>query len=277
MSAQVQPAFVQLLGLPLRDRSASFGAGNFSMHEMIDNTAHRTAASFAIRIVPICQAVLGSELLGVYLMGSLAHGGFSRRYSDIDVALVTEAGLSPQTLDRVRSQATEVSTDWGTKLSVFWTDRYFGLGRFPPLDRIDYIDHAVVLIERECVRPVRPALEEIQYYLAGAPFANWTEQVQRFASAETLEPKDRKAYLRTLLYPGRFCYSWMTGRMGSNDDAVAFLAKTCPTRLDLSLIARALQCRQADADPDSLFAERTSLPSQVDACAALLAGQAAQG
>jgi hypothetical protein len=65
--------------------------------------------------------------------------------------------------------------------------------------------------------------------------------------------------------------------MGSNDDAVAFLGKTCPTRLDLSLIARALECRQADADPDSLFAARTSLPSQVDACAALLAGPAPQG
>jgi hypothetical protein len=68
----------------------------------------------------------------------------------------------------------------------------------------------------------------------------------------------------------------MTGRMGSNDAAVAFLGKTCPTRLDLSLISRALQCRQADADPDSLFAARRSLPSQVDACAALLAGQAPQ-
>jgi hypothetical protein len=54
---------------------------------------------------------------------------------------------------------------------------------------------------------------------------NWTEQALRFATAEALETKDRKAFLRTLLYPGRFCYSWMTGRMGSNDDAVAFLAK----------------------------------------------------
>jgi predicted nucleotidyltransferase len=248
-----------------------------SMPPTTDASAQAAAVDFAHHIVPFWQAALGSELLGVYLIGSLAHGGFSRRYSDIDIALVTEAGLSPQTLDRVRSQATEVSTDWGTKLSVFWTDRYFGLGRFPPLDRIDYIDHAVVLIERECVRPVRPALEEIQYYLAGAPFANWTEQVQRFASAETLEPKDRKAYLRTLLYPGRFCYSWMTGRMGSNDDAVAFLGKTRPARLDVSLITRALQCRQANADPDSLFPVRTTLPSQVDACAALLAGLAPQG
>ena len=51
--------------------------------------------------------------------------------------------------------------------------------------------------------------------------------------------------------------------MGSNDDAVAFLGKTCPPRLDVSLIARALQCRQADADPDALFAARTTLPAQV--------------
>lgn len=58
--------------------------------------------------------------------------------------------------------------------------------------------------------------------------------------------------------------------MGSNDDAVVFLHKTRPAQLDLRLIASALQCRQADADPDSLFPERTSLPSQVEACAAVL-------
>ena len=60
------------------------------------------------------QAALGSELLGVYLIGSLAHGGFSRRYSDIDMALVTEAGISPQTLDHVRSQTAAMSSDWGS-------------------------------------------------------------------------------------------------------------------------------------------------------------------
>jgi hypothetical protein len=77
---------------------------------------------FARRIVPFWQAELGSELLGAYLIGSIAHGGFSRRYSDIEMALV-EAGLSPQALDRVRSQAAALSADWGVKLSVFWTDR----------------------------------------------------------------------------------------------------------------------------------------------------------
>jgi hypothetical protein len=239
-----------------------------------DTSAQATAVDFARRIVEFWQAALGSELLGVYLIGSLAHGGFSQRYSDIDMAVVTETGISPQTLDRVRSQGAATSADWGSKLSVFWADRHFALGRFPPLDRLDYIDHAVVLLERECVRPARPALEEIQHYLSGAPFTNWTDQARRFATAETLHPKDRKAFLRTLLYPGRFCYSWLTGRMGSNDDAVAFLSKAGLSRLDLSLIVRAQQCRQADADPDSLFPARTLLPSQIDACAALLAGVA---
>jgi len=65
--------------------------------------------------------------------------------------------------------------------------------------------------------------------------------------------------------------------MGSNDEAVAFLGRTRPAQLDVSLITRALQCRQADADPDSLFSARTTLPSQVDACAALVAGVAPQG
>jgi hypothetical protein len=62
----------------------------------------------------------------------------------------------------VRSEAAALSADSGPKLSVFWADRHFGLGRFPPLDRIDYLDHAVVLMEQERARPVRPALEEIQ-------------------------------------------------------------------------------------------------------------------
>ena len=237
----------------------------------MQESTQAAAVDFARRIVPLWQAALGSELLGAYLIGSLAHGGFSARYSDIDMAVVTEAGLSGDTLDHVRAEAAALSADWGPKLSVFWADRDFSVGRFPPLDRIDYLDHAVVLTERERVRPARPPLDEIHRYLAGAPFTNWSDTARRFASADTLMPQDRKPYLRTLLYPARLWYSWMTGRMGSNDAAVAFLESARPVGLDVRLLARALQCRQADADPDPLFPARTTLPSQVDACAALLA------
>lgn len=235
-----------------------------------DEEARTAAVDFARRLIPYWQSTLGTELLGIYLIGSLAHAGFSRRYSDVDLAVVTETGLSPTVLEGARSEAVALSADWGRKLSVFWTDRKFSLGRFPTLDRIDYLDHAIMLMERECVRPTRPTPEEIRGYLRGSPFEDWTNSARRFTAAEMLEPNDRQAFLRTLLYPGRFCYSWMTGRIGSNDDAVAFLNETRPPRLDIGLITRALRCRQAAADPDSLFPERTMLLSQVDACAELL-------
>jgi predicted nucleotidyltransferase len=240
------------------------------MHSVTDTPAQADAVRFGHDVAGLWQVALGDGLIGIYLLGSLAHGGFSRRYSDIDIAVVTEVDLSLQTLDRVRSEAAGLSAEWGPRLSVFWTDRRFVLGRFPPLDRIDYLDHAVVLTERDRVQPARPALDEIRRYLADAPFAKWTSEARRFASAETLEPKDRKAYLRALLYPARFCYGWMTGRMGSNDEAVAFLNETRPAQLDVCLIARALQCRQADADPDGLFPSRTALLNHIEACAAVL-------
>jgi predicted nucleotidyltransferase len=243
-----------------------------AMMDAEPNELARTAAiDFARRLVPHWQEALGTELLGAYLIGSVAHAGFSRRYSDVDIALVTAAGLSPQAHDRVRSDAVALSADWGPKVSVFWTNRYFSLGRFPPLDRIDYLDHAVVLMERVYVRPARPTLKDVRQYLRGAPFANWADCARSFAAAEKLEPKDRKTYLRTLLYPGRFCYSWMTGLMGSNDDAVTFVNERLPARLNVNLIARALKCRQTAADPDALFSARATLLSQIDACASLFA------
>jgi hypothetical protein len=236
-----------------------------------DEVARGAAVDLAHRLVPIWQSALGPQLLGVYLIGSLCHGGFSRRYSDIDTAFVTTAGLSTQAIDRIKHQAAARSADWGAKVSVFWTDRHFSIGRFPPLDRIDFLERPVVLLERERIRPERPTLDEIRHYLCGAPFTNWAERARQFATAETFAPADRKAYLRALLYPARFCYSYLTGGMASNDDAVAYLNERRPAGLDLSSIRDALQCRQAAADPDALFSARTILPAQVAASAALFA------
>jgi hypothetical protein len=140
-----------------------------------DDRARTAAIDFTHRLVRNWQTALGTDLLGAYLIGSLAHAGFSRRYSDVDVALVTTTGPSPQMLDDLRSNAVALSADWGPKVSIFWADRDFTLGRFPPLDRVDYLDHAVVLMERQSVRPARPTLGEIRLYLRGTPFTNWAD------------------------------------------------------------------------------------------------------
>jgi predicted nucleotidyltransferase len=244
---------------------------------MSDNElAAASARDFAAALAEPWRAHLGDNLLGVYLLGSLAHGGFSRRYSDIDVAVVTQTGLTPVDFDTMRADAAAISSAHAGKLSIFWTDRDFSDGRFPPLDRADYLDHGVTLFERTHVTPPRPGLGEVRAYLCGKPFEGWKQGSAQFAAADTLEPKSHKAYLRAHLYPARFIYSFMTGRMGSNDDAVAWLQDRAPPGLDVALVAQALDCRRAAADPDALFPARAVLPRQVAACAALVAESEAE-
>jgi predicted nucleotidyltransferase len=117
-----------------------------------NDTARIAALKFADALASLFRAQLGERLIGAYLIGSLAHGGFSRRYSDIDIALITEVALDAATLTALRGLAAECDATLSQKLSVFWSDRSFTLGRFPPLDRVDYLDRAVVLTEREYVR-----------------------------------------------------------------------------------------------------------------------------
>jgi hypothetical protein len=74
--------------------------------------ARTEAIDFARRLVRHWQETLGAELLGAYLIGSLAHAGFNWRYSDIDLAIVTEAGSSQDALDGLKSEAMAQSSDW---------------------------------------------------------------------------------------------------------------------------------------------------------------------
>jgi hypothetical protein len=230
-----------------------------------DDLAAAAARDFARTLGAQWQSQLAGEVIGVYLIGSLAHGGFSRRYSDIDIALITERGLDQASVNGLCAQAPALSNEFGPKVSLFFTDRGFNGGRFPPLDRADYLDHAVPVIERERITPSRPTLDEVRGYLAGAPFTNWIHSAEAFATSEVLAPQSRKSYLRALLYPARFVASFMTGKMMSNDDAVARLQVFCPPELDAGIIRRALECRCAAADPDELFPARTLLPGQVAA------------
>ncbi|HUK59461.1 MAG TPA: nucleotidyltransferase domain-containing protein [Stellaceae bacterium] len=228
------------------------------------------AAAFAGRMAAAWGEMLGARLLGVYLIGSLAHGGFSARYSDIDVGVTTEDGVRPDELEAMRARAAADSRELAAKLSIFWSDRSFAMGRFPPLDRVDYVDHAVPLVERERIRPPRPTRDEIRTYLRGQPFEAWTEQVRRFSAASALQPAEHKPYVRCLLYPARLLYSFATGAMASNDEAAAFLAWRRIPGLDFGLVERALKCRQAGRDPDFLFPERAMLGRQHAACTAAI-------
>jgi predicted nucleotidyltransferase len=244
------------------------------MSNETNDDARTAALTFSHELAASYRARLGERLIGAYLIGSLAHGGFSHRYSDLDMALVTEGGLDAPALAALRDVAANQDVKLAQKLSLFWSDRSFTIGRLPPLDRVDYLDNAVVLTERERVVPVRPSVDEIRSCLQAAPFANWAESARRFANMEVLAPADHKAFIRALLYPARLVYSWSTGRMGSNDEAVAFVREQRLPGMHCEIIVKALEYRSAGADPDPLFPARTLLPDQVEACNRFMAQSA---
>lgn len=236
-----------------------------------DDEAVRTAAAdLAQHLGTFWQDRLGDSFLGFYMLGSLAHGGFNRRYSDIDLGLVSEDGIQDTDIDAMRQSAANRAPDLSSKVSLFWSDRTFSKGRFPPLDRLDYLDHAVAVTERERVAPSRPTIEDVRDYLGGGPFENWAAATAKFVAMPALLPDDHKPFLRAFLYAGRFGYSWQTGLMASNDAAISWLHEHPPKGLDLGLLDRALDIRHAAADPDPLFPDRTRLPDMVDACRDLM-------
>ena len=235
------------------------------MHQTTNRSARAVAVDFAQDIAHLWDRQLGQRLIGVYLIGSLAHGGYSARFSDIDIALIVEGALGSGEIDLVNRKVAARSVPLASRLSLFWTDRYFCMGRFPPLDRVDYIDHAITVLERRHVRPRRPTLSEIRAYLSAEPFQKWSRQALLLSALSELTVDQYKRFLRALLYPARFLFSWETGAIGSNDEAVAFLQGRMP-EIDLDVIVRALHCRNQGEDPQRLFSERSKLLRLRDIC-----------
>ena len=65
--------------------------------------------------------MLGQKLLGLYLSGSLATGGFQRDVSDVDLVAATSTQLDDREFDNLRAMHEEVarsSGDWGHRIDV---------------------------------------------------------------------------------------------------------------------------------------------------------------
>src|SRR5262245_63010689 len=65
--------------------------------QAIDDYVGRVAEHF--------KSKLGSSLLEAYKIGSLAHGGFSPIYSDLDVGLILSCSGPPADMDRMIAEA----------------------------------------------------------------------------------------------------------------------------------------------------------------------------
>ncbi len=191
------------------------------------------------------QEALGSRLIAGYALGSLAHGGFSPLVSDVDFGLILQDPLRATDRMTIRRVARSVRTGGSAlqeRLSVFWgtpsTLRGQGRGgRFPPLDRLDLLDHGRLLTGRDARSSVaRPGQAEL--LVAGAEFAlgylrgvrklpdrlrDWAARGPRddtvldeIRTPSRLVARGPRRLTKIVLFPVRFLFTAETGRVGIN-------------------------------------------------------------
>ncbi|HEY7168341.1 MAG TPA: hypothetical protein VIB79_27530 [Candidatus Binatia bacterium] len=207
----------------------------------------------------------GPPVLEVYRLGSLAHGGFSAVYSDIDIGVILNCAEPPGDMAEIIAGAKRLDPEYGKKLSVFWGNPDYSWGRLPVLDRVDLLDHGVPLLNGIKADFPRPSKDAIHRMLRDSLENNYMVKAVELAALKSLEAKDRKPYIRSILYPARCIYSWDLLKVNSNDAAVAYLKKVAPAGLDLRPIEMALECRQAKCSAEDVFALGTDLERQYQA------------
>ena len=133
------------------------------------------------------------------------------------------------------------------------------------IDRLDLLDHGVPILHGHRPNFRRPVIAEIHQALLRSIEESWKPRIPNLQGLAHLETKDRKPYLRAILYAARLIYTWDKLVVGSNDAAVEYLHEIEPTGLDLKPIDMALACRNGKCTAEDVFALRADLRGQVEA------------
>jgi hypothetical protein len=134
----------------------------------------------------------------------------------------------------------------------------------PVIDRLDLLDHGVPLLADIRANFRRPSKDEIHQEQLQSIERSWKRRLPELARLTTLEPKDRKPYIRAILYAARLIYTWDHLVVASNDRAVEYLHRIEPAGLDLKPIDMALACRNEQCTAADVFALRADLNRQYE-------------
>ena len=191
-------------------------------------TTNHEIKSLVNDIASTTHLVFEDRCVAVYVMGSLARGGFSENASDIDIGIILDDPLQmsdEQYIKQIQSNAVKKHSTVDNNVSIFWGSitSINGLddgGRYPPFDRLDLIDHALLLIGEDVRAELqKPSKKELE--IAGAEFAleylGSKEAIEEFFNYETLIQKGSVKVSKTILFPARFIYLEKTGKIAGND------------------------------------------------------------
>lgn len=236
------------------------------------------------RAVTAYAEALGGRLVAGYALGSLAHGGFSPLVSDVDLGLILADPLRAgdhATIGAVAGAVRASGPGLPERLSVFWgtpstlSGQVPG-GRFPPLDRLDLLDHGRLLTGRDA-RQAAARPDRAELLVAGARFALGSLSgsgtsppadatvLDEIRTPSRLVSRGPRRLTKIVLFPVRFLYTAATGEAGLTALAVEHYLAT-PGVPAAALVTAALAWRTrppADVSAAAALAGRELIPLYV--------------
>jgi hypothetical protein len=238
------------------------------------------------RAVTAYAEALGDRLVAGYALGSLAHGGFSPLVSDVDLGLILADPLQAgdhATIGAVAGAVRASGPGLPERLSVFWgtpstlSGQVPG-GRFPPLDRLNLLEHGRLLTGRDA-RQAAARPDRAELLVAGARFALGSLSgtgsgtgppadatvLDEIAAPSRLVSRGPRRLTKVVLFPVRFLYTAATGQAGLTALAVEHYLAT-PGAPATALVTAALAWRTespADASAAAARAGRELIPLYV--------------
>ena len=197
------------------------------------------------------QALLGSDLLGIYLVGSLALGDFNPRSSDIDFIVVTSTAIAPEglaALQHIHTQFAASTSAWAKKIeaiyvpasalchsaanSLYYPQIEKGTSLFlAPLEDgwvfqcLTIRDHSVIVIGPD-QRTLVDTIESQELYAAATMIVGrWMEQAGHDPTwLPWLRQPDAQVFVIQTLC--RLLYALATGTVASKSRATEWAQKT---------------------------------------------------
>jgi hypothetical protein len=228
-----------------------------------------------------------------YALGSLAHGGFSSLVSDVDLGLVLQdplRAIDRMTIGRMARSLRTGRSALDERLSVFWgtpaTLRGQSRGgRFPPLDRLDLLEHGRLLTGQDA-RPGVARPDQTELLVAGAEFAlgylggvrrlpdrfrDWARRgpkddnvLDQIRTPSRLVSQGPRRLTKIVLFPVRFLFTAETGQVGTNILAAErYLANTYAPATELVTAALAWRLDPPTDDEATALVGRELVPLYV--------------
>ncbi len=177
------------------------------------------------------QRTFGNRIQAIYKIGSLgSHGDFSL-CSDVDVALFLDK-VQDSDFEKIQSlwdQLKQSGLPYADRLSVFWsgTPEQFnqGMGRFPALDRLDLLQHGILLkgkdLRGNLVAPPHDAIVLESKAFIDSFMLTPEKQQELQQNPEAILQRGTRYFTKFVLFPVRLTFTLdHPGVIGSNRDAV---------------------------------------------------------